>query len=56
MMRRRSAGLGVNLVGLAVVGLGLWQPELLGKALASFMLAFALAASRLLEPLFMFPR
>lgn len=50
-MKRRSTGLGVNLAGLAVVGLGLWQPELLGKAFASFALAFALTASRLLEPL-----
>lgn len=55
-MARRSTGLGVNLLGLAVVGFGLWQPELLGKAVASFVLAFALTASRLLEPLLVFPR
>lgn len=52
MVKRRSPGLGVNLVGLAVVGFGLWQPDLLGKAFASFVLGFALTASRLLEPLF----
>jgi len=48
---RRHAGRGVDLVGLAVVGLALWQPELLGKAFASFVLAFAVAASHALEPL-----
>lgn len=51
MVTRRSTGLGVNLVGLAIVGFGLWQPDLLGKAFASFVLGFALTASRLLEPL-----